>query len=600
MGAAISNYGYLVRSFVDGQALGWCLLAALAATCGWALFLLYRIVRRQSAQSAVVWTWCAALLALALSGARIALARQEVLTLLLRELQTDSWQRSRLVAANLARLFMTQLFTSSVMIPAMLVMLVGVLTGRSKVRERWLVALAASSLLLLAVAVRAETLIWASSPCSEGRPTCWFEFASDSVSRLQRAARHAVFAAALAWAVALVVAFRTARTRSMTDGRVTLASTALLLLGIGAFWLTRAEHADARHLLPPDSDLGQFWFDARLQRQLPPAKAGCSAREAPVIEVHASGVLLDGQERATAEQLRAALARKRELWEQINPEGKFPGLVLLAVARDARTSAVRPWQLAAEQAGYAKIGAVLQVPTVMFQTRTVGTLALERTCAEVWEVDGAGLERAFAHFETWGELVAAGGVAPPDPYPRRSERSRCGSLSAPASPTVASLFHKARILRNRDALDALLVQAKNGTPERIALRINGTGGVMCECPPFSIPLSAPDEPVPSLLAIPMQNAANFGLRRTLLNFTAVGYFSGAWIDTFEYLHTQGDDNPSTDDETRFSYRELTTEFCLEALCYWPREFELSGDLRASSHEDAADMATLGIPKCRRQ
>jgi len=600
LGAAISNYGYLVRSFVDGQALGWCLLTALVATCGGALFLLFRVVRRQSGQSAVVWTWCAALLSLALSGVRIALARKEVLTLLLRELQTDSWLRSRLVAANLSRHFMTQLFTSSVMIPAMLVMLVAVLTGRLKVQERWFVAMAASSLLLFAVAVRAETLIWASPLCSGEQVACWFEFASDSVARLHRSAGYVVGAAALVWAVALVAAFRSARTRSMTDGRVTLASTALLLLGIGAFSLTRAEHADARHLLPPDASVARSWLDPQLQRLLPMAKPGCSAPEAPTIEVRTGGISLDRQEYATPEALGTALARRRELWLQIHPDGQFPGRVLLAAARDVRNSVVRPWQLAAEQAGYAKIGAVLQVPTVTFQTRSVGALALERTCAEVWEVDGAGLERAFAHFATWGDLVAAGGAAPPDPHARRSQHSRCASLAAPASPTVASLFHKARTLRNRDALDALLNQAKNGTPERIALRIEGTGGVMCECPPFSIPLSDPDEPVPSLLAMPMQNAANFGLRRTLLNFTAVGYFSGAWIDTFEYLHTQGDDNPTTDEETRFSYRELAAEFCLEALCYWPREFELSGDSRASSREDAAVMATLGIPKCRRE
>jgi hypothetical protein len=129
-------------------------------------------------------------------------------------------------------------------------------------------------------------------------------------------------------------------------------------------------------------------------------------------------------------------------------------------------------------------------------------------------------------------------------------------------------------------------------------------------------MTEPGEPTPSLLAIPKGGVANFGLRRTLLRFIVVGYFSGAWIDTYEYLHTQGDDHPVTDEETRSSYVDLAPEFCLEASCYSLREFHAAADeegdaddrkaneenrkyWRGRSAEDAADMAKVGIPKCQR-
>src|SRR6185369_15361154 len=322
----------------------------------------------------------------------------------------------------------------------------------------------------------------------------------------------------------------------------------------------------------------------------------------------------DGDALREPEEVRAALTRKRELWQKLNPGSNFPGLVLLAAARGVKAWDLMPWLRAAQQAGFTKMGALLQVPSVTLHTHSVGALEIKRVCAEVWNID-AGLERAFAHFATWGDLVAADGIGPPDPYARHSERSRCGSLSAPSSPALASLFGKARLLRKRDDLDALINQGKSGVAQRLALSVEGTGRVSCECPPFTIPLSDPDQVSPSLLAIPQNGAANFGLERTLLDFIVVGYFSGAWIDSYEYLHTQGDDNPATDEETRSSYRELCAEFCLEETCYWPTPFDFGNDPHASAEErksseenvkywrtrqaeDIAMMASSGIPKCR--
>ena len=615
-GSAISQFLYLLRWFLDGQALGWCLLATLTAVGTSVFRLLFRVVRRESGLRAVVWTWCTVVLSLALAGVRIALARQELLAVLLRHAPDDSSQRARLVAVSLTRVVLTQRFTCSVLAVAMLAMLVAVIHARPRLPQRWLIGLAASLLLLTVVAVHLSNqgFPW-SCFGADNSSACSFEEASRSVLQMQRAARCLVCAGALGWAIGLLLVFRAARRQIVSDGRASLASTVILVAGIGAFWATRTEHADALQLVPPDRpNAARFWIDERLQEQLPMARSGCSAETAPIIELGANGVSVDGSALRDPEDVEAALARKRELWQQLNPASRFSGLVLLAAPRGTKAWDLLPWLLAAQQAGYAKFGALLQVPTATLHTHSLGALEIKRVCAEVWTID-AGLRRAFAHFETWGELVAADSVWPPDPYARHSEHSRCGSLSAPTSPPLASLFGKAHLLRKRDDLDALINQAKNGVAERLALRVGGTGRVSCECPPFMIPLSDPDESSPSLLAIPQNGAANFGLDRTVLEFIVVGYFSGAWIDTYEYLHTQGDDDPVTDDETRSTYRELGAEFCLEASCYWATPFEFGNYEHAGAEErrlseenvrywrtrqaeDIAQMARLGIPKCR--
>jgi len=617
----MSNFFHFLGRFAEGQVLGWCLLAALAAVCGGVLVLLFRVVRREPSLSAVVWTWGMAILSVVLAGARIAQARQQALGLLLKDPQVAPWESARVLAVSFERIVVTQFLVSWVLAPAMLALLLAALWGRPRPSWRGLAALAASLLLLTFVAVHVGTegFAWPRS-CTGGEDlsACLFEQATDSVRQFQLAARCVVYAGALVWAIALLSALRAARERIVIEGRVSLASTALLFTGIGAFWATRAEHADAQHLVPPDSpSVGRYWIDERLQDQLPAAKPGCSALSAPFIEFRADGTFVDGTLRGTPTDLRTVLAGKRELWEQLNRNVKFPGLVVLAATRGARAADLLPWLLAANQAGYAKVGALLRVPTATVQTRSVGALEFKRSCVEVQSIDGT-LERAFTYFETWGDLVAAGGVAPPpDPYARSSERSRCSLLSAPASPALASLFGKARRLHKRDDLDALMNQAKTGAPERIALRVEGTGSVSCECPPFEIRMSEPGEPSLSLLAVPKKGVANFGLRRTLLNLIVVGYFTGAWIDSYEYLHTQGEDHPATDEETRSSYLELAAEFCLEASCYSVREFHSAADeqgdkaarkanedelkrWRALAAEDAADMARIGIPKCERE
>ncbi|MES1185624.1 MAG: hypothetical protein ABUL60_17560 [Myxococcales bacterium] len=191
-------------------------------------------------------------------------------------------------------------------------------------------------------------------------------------------------------------------------------------------------------------------------------------------------------------------------------------------------------------------------------------------------------------------------------------------MTAPRSPSLVSFFGKARRQLSRAELDALMDRAKAGAPERVALIASGTGGVTCECPPLTFNLVEPDgsNSSPSLLTIPQNGAPSVDLNRTLMSFVIVGYFSGAWIDTYEYLHLQGEDNPVTDEETRSSYLELTTEFCLEASCYeprqdWPPVVEKDADAEQRklqqenrrywldrANEDLALVKRLGIPRCQ--
>jgi hypothetical protein len=207
---------------------------------------------------------------------------------------------------------------------------------------------------------------------------------------------------------------------------------------------------------------------------------------------------------------------------------------------------------------------------------------------------------------------------PPGVRGRESERSRCGLLTAPRSPSLVSLFGKARPRLERAELDSFMNHSKAGVPERVSLIVDGTGGVTCECPPLVLSVVDPDgsDFSPSLLPVAQRGVPNVGLNRTLLSFVIVGYFSGAWIDTYEYLHLQGEDNPVTDEETRASYLELTAEFCLEASCYeprhdWPAAVEKEADAESRklqqesrnywlgrAKDDLAIVTRLGIPRCQ--
>ena len=201
-----------------------------------------RVARRQAAVSAVLWTSCTAALSVVLAGVRIALARQQMLAVLLG--QMDSSKRPWFVVFSLGRIVVTQLFTSSVLMLALFSLLVAALFGRPKIPQRWLVALTASLLLLtaLAVYVTSRGFDW-SSPCSAGedRSVCLFGRASLSVSQLQLATLGVLGAGALGWVIAVLAAVRAARQGIVSDRRLSLVSTVVVGYFSGA-WIDTYEY----------------------------------------------------------------------------------------------------------------------------------------------------------------------------------------------------------------------------------------------------------------------------------------------------------------------------------------------------------------------
>jgi hypothetical protein len=349
-----------------------------------------------------------------LAGERIAHARQQALAALLgHSADVDPSQAARLWAEGLSRAGLTPLFVSPVLALATFALLAVVLWGRPKPPQGRLAALAASLVLLTALAVYVGNKELFESPrscaSSENPSVCLFEMASDFLSPFRLATRCLVVTAVLGWSFACFAAVRDARQRIVVSGRGSLISTSLLLAGVAAFWLTRAEHADAAHLAPPDRD-GVFpsWIDPRLQDRLPLEKPGCLALDAPFpfFQFESAGVYIDGTPAHAPEELRVVLLGKRQRWQELNPGHEFPGLVVLAAPRSVRVADVLPWLLAAREAGYTKVGALLKVPTVPLQTRTVGVLDRRRCCVEVWSL-GPEIELAFKRSETWGDVVAA-------------------------------------------------------------------------------------------------------------------------------------------------------------------------------------------------
>jgi hypothetical protein len=219
-----------------------------------------------------------------------------------------------------------------------------------------------------------------------------------------------VVTAVVGWSFACFTAFRDARQGIVVSGRGSLISTALLVAGVAAFWMTRAQQADAAHLAPPDRD-GVFpsWIGPRLQAQLPLEKPGCVALEAPVFQLESAGVSIDGAPAQAPEELGAVLLGKRQ--QLLNPY-QFPGVVLLAAPRSTRAADLLPWLPAAREAGYPRIGALLNVPTVPLQTRTVGVLDRRRCCIKVWSF-GPEIELAFTRSETWDDVVASASGSSP-------------------------------------------------------------------------------------------------------------------------------------------------------------------------------------------
>lgn len=215
--------------------------------------------------------------------------------------------------------------------------------------------------------------------------------------------------AALCWLLLMARAYSDAKRLQAASGRTLVAGTLLLLLGGSAFAATRAHHWDALHPMPPDAanaSTHACFSDAAHLAALPPARPDCVAVEAQVVEVTPHGVVLDGYDVPEPAELGRLLKEKRQLWQMLNPDSAFSGVLLVAAPRAATTQQLLPWLAAAERAGFPKLGVYLQAPPLRFDSKTLGVVTKLRCCSRVWQVDAAATT-SLTSWPTWGELAGA-------------------------------------------------------------------------------------------------------------------------------------------------------------------------------------------------
>jgi hypothetical protein len=408
------QFAHGLRAFADNQRLGWCLAFVLAATSGGALLLSLLVLLRRTALKATIWTGATAASSLVLAGIRIASSRSELVDLLLdRHSELDPSQRARLVSQALDRVFITVHVVSPIFAFAMLALLLAAARSRSRTMERRLAVLATSLALLCAVLLYGANGNARQWPCpdSEDWLHCGFQRASENLQTFRLGAWGLLAAGSLAWLYLARAGLRDAQ-RGVTIGfRTRLICSVLLVVGVGAFGLTRAQASDAAHLVPADpANVHECLLMTGLQAQLPQVGAACLSFEAPLVQLQAERVFIDGTAMSGPEEAGQVLSEKRKLWQLLSPARSFHGVVTLAAPQDAKTEQLLPLLQAFQGAGFDKLAALQKVRPVVVQTRTVGRLEKARCCSALWSID-AGTKAAFTRFETWGELLAKGGAS---------------------------------------------------------------------------------------------------------------------------------------------------------------------------------------------
>ena len=108
--------------------------------------------------------------------------------------------------------------------------------------------------------------------------------------------------------------------------------------------------------------------ECREWQRVPSAENGGPNVDAPVVAITRDHVLVDGLLVASTlevssqgrlvrlDTLFSALKNKRELWKQLNPDGEFPGAVVLQVDRSVSSLVVKSAFQTAAYAGYPNVG----------------------------------------------------------------------------------------------------------------------------------------------------------------------------------------------------------------------------------------------------
>jgi hypothetical protein len=135
------------------------------------------------------------------------------------------------------------------------------------------------------------------------------------------------------------------------------------------------------------------------------------AFDAPYFEVMPDSARIDGTQVPKPEDVRVVLDNKRKLWLELNPEQAFPGAVVIVVRRQATARDLLPWLAAARGAGFTKVGAYVNAPTLDVISKTLGVLHKQRCSLAPFTLDDLAGTPLTA-FDDWDGVVQATHASP--------------------------------------------------------------------------------------------------------------------------------------------------------------------------------------------
>lgn len=401
----LASFFHHLQAMVGGRWLGWSVVAALGCTYAAGLYLVCVLVLGAPRRTALVAISVSSATLIVLAGVRVELEYGEATRLLLGNAQShDPSDRARLIAESLSRLLHTLTWSPLLLVPVALVVAFALLWRFPRSLQR---DLTASAALLVAVtawsACAAQRVFFAGFHCYGD---CQYERLARSVEAIYWGKVHLACAVVLCWGWLLVVA-RKRWSHQAASHSLTLTGSFLLISGALAALSMSGRRYDTEHPMPLDpSNRMPCVAGLALTRSVPEATPDCVTFDAPSFEIMADGARIDGTRVPGPEDVRVILDNKRKLWLELNPEGAFPGAVVLIVRRQVGARDVVPWLAAARSAGFTKVGAYVTAPTLDVITKTLGVLHKQRCCLAPFTLDdlaGTPLTR----FEDWDGVVRA-------------------------------------------------------------------------------------------------------------------------------------------------------------------------------------------------
>lgn len=199
--------------------------------------------------------------------------------------------------------------------------------------------------------------------------------------------------AALASLVALATPQRASLVQAHRGAGARAVPAIVFAVGALAFVWTRGRAFDARHPLP-------YVADAAAESRDVPIGTRCRPlMDAPEIRLRSGSAWVDGVP-ATPLEAATILENKRRLWKLTHSGREAPTDALIAAPAETSMTDARPFVLAARDAGFAGVSALLERPVVRVTTRTVGVV-------ERWVGCSVALEAGLPAAGTWGDMVHA-------------------------------------------------------------------------------------------------------------------------------------------------------------------------------------------------